>query len=371
MALTNVALFGGAFLTPVFVGKMTQTMGWWWTFYFEAIFVGAAFPLLFFFCPETAYRRAAYLNTDMEDEILQSEKHPNSNESVARNSSDPLTDHGSPIERTPYQRTPYIKTLMPFNGRKTSESFWKLLLRPFPLFFHPAVLWGCLIQGVIIGWTVMVGVTLAAEFLGPPLWFTEVQTGYLYTGAFIGSMIGLVLSGLLTDWINKIMIRLNHGKYEPEFRILLVFPMLVFSAAGLYGFGITASDVKRYHWIIPDVFLMFLIIGMVMGAVASALYIVDAHREIAIEAFTCLLVFKNLFSFVLTYYAYDWINAHGTKTIFIIVASIEVFICCLSIPMCKFSGLPSVEHNADTTLNRYFWQEESIILLPSRHLEDD
>lgn len=136
-----------------------------------------------------------------------------------------------------------------------------------------------MIQGVIIGWTVFIGVVLAAIFLGPPLWFNEVQTGYLYTGAFIGSILGLILSGLLSDSMNRIMIKLNRGKYEPEFRILLVIFQLIFCGAGLYGFGIIAEDVARYGWLVADVFFALVIIGMVMGAVASALYIVDAHRK--------------------------------------------------------------------------------------------
>lgn len=137
----------------------------------------------------------------------------------------------------------------------------------------------CLTQGVLIGWTVFIGVVLAAVFLGPPLWFDEVKVGYLYTGAFIGSILGLVFSGLLSDWINKRMIKFNKGTYEPEFRIVLVFFQLLFSGVGLYGFGITAENVTRYGWLIPDVFFAFVVMGMVMGAVSSALYIVDAHRK--------------------------------------------------------------------------------------------
>lgn len=113
----------------------------------------------------------------------------------------------------------------------------------------------------------------------PPLWFGEDKTGYLYTGAFIGSLVGLVLSGLLSDSMNQAMIRLNHGKYEPEFRILLVIFQLIFCGIGLYGFGWTANDLTRYGWLLPDVFFAFLIVGMVMGAVAASLYIVDAHRK--------------------------------------------------------------------------------------------
>lgn len=351
MAFTNVSLFGGAFLTPVIVGKMTAEIGWPWTFYCIAIIIGAMLPLLVFFCPETAYRRADHLNTDMDQDRVVA-KPLNSTPQTTPTSSNagsngaahsPNHDHEKATNGISHDTpnaapTPYIKTLLPFNGRKTSDSFFLLLLRPLPLFLHIGIIWACLIQGVIIGWTVLIGVVVAAIFLGPPLFFNEVRTGYLYTGAFIGAMIGLVLSALLSDWINKIMIRLNKGRYEPEFRILLVFPMFIFSTIGLYGFGITANDVERYGWLIPDVFLAFVIVGMVMGAVASALYIVDAHRSIAVEAFTCLLMFKNLFSFVLTYYAYDWITAGpgAVRKVFITIGSIQVVICALSIPMYIF-----------------------------------
>ena len=57
--------------------------------------------------------------------------------------------------------------------------------------------------------------------------------------------------------------------------------------------------------------------------------------EIAVEAFTCLLIFKNIFSFGLTWGAYDWLLSAGILKTFLIIASIQVAICLLSIPMCK------------------------------------
>jgi MFS family permease len=141
------------------------------------------------------------------------------------------------------------------------------------------VVQACLIQGVLIGFTVLIGVCLAAIFLGPPLWFHEKETGYMYTGAFIGAILGFLLTGLLTDWSANLLTRWNNGVYEPEFRLFLVLPQLVLGGAGLYGFGWTASDTTRYGWFWPDFFFALVVMGMVCGAVSSALYIVDAHRE--------------------------------------------------------------------------------------------
>ncbi len=56
----------------------------------------------------------------------------------------------------------------------------------------------------------------------------------------------------------------------------------------------------------------------------------------SIEGFTCLLVFKNIFAFSLTFKGFDWLQHVGSvRGVFIIVASVQVVICALTIPMCK------------------------------------
>ena len=74
---------------------------------------------------------------------------------------------------------------------------------------------------------------------------------------------------------------------------------------------------------------------MVLGAVASALYIVDAHRDIAIEGFTCLLVFKNILSFGLTFSGFHWLGDIGIKPVFLAISSVQVVVCCSTVLMCK------------------------------------
>lgn len=64
------------------------------------------------------------------------------------------------------------------------------------------------------------------------------------------------------------------------------------------------------------------------------------------EGFTCLLVFKNLFSFALTFKGFDWlVQANSVKSMFIALGSVQVAICALTIPLCKSSSLfPSPSH---------------------------
>lgn len=353
MAVVNTAIFGGAFLTPVFVGIIAKTIGWQWSFYLLAMFMALGFLALFFLVPETAYGRATGLNTDtMHDPTPSPPPSTSPAESFTADSGekDPRSTTAPVTTAPPPARDPYIQRLHIFNGRKSHDSYLKLLLRPFPLYLQPAVLWGCLMQGVIIGWTVMVGVILSLIFLSPPLFFTEEQAGKMYTAAFIGAMLGLVLSALFTELATRALTRLNAGKYEPEYRVLLAAPTLALAATGLYGFGITAADTFRYGWLVPDVFIAFVVAAMVMAAVCSAQYLLDAHRDLDIEIFTALIVFKNVFSFVLAYFAYTWVFSTGITRMFTIFGSIEMVICALSVPMYVFGKR-----------NRAFWQKHDLL----------
>lgn len=372
MAATNLAVFGGAFATPIVVGKMTHTIGWWWSFYVLAILCAASLPAIVFLCPEVAFRRDQSLNTDMlsEDEHVASRPNPARNghaEQPLAPAADAPTDKTSSGEKprdedpitgayrssqggggapqmapmdmapAPPRKKTFVESLALFDGRKTDDSFFVLFARPFVLFAQPAFVWGALIQGTMIGWTVFIGVILGQFFLGPPLWWNEVNTGYAYTGAFVGAIVGFLIAGALADWSARKMTAWNGGVYEPEFRIVLVIPQLVLGCAGLYGFGITADGLlgEKYHWAAPIAFFGLVVAGMVVGAVASSLYIVDAYRDLAIEGFTCMIIFKNIFSYALTYKAYDWIQENQTRAtpVFNALATFQVIVCLLSIPM--------------------------------------
>jgi hypothetical protein len=57
--------------------------------------------------------------------------------------------------------------------------------------------------------------------------------------------------------------------------------MLIIGGIGLFGFALTAGNVisGQYSYIVPLVFFGFEVAGMVIGAVASSLYIVDAYSK--------------------------------------------------------------------------------------------
>lgn len=76
-----------------------------------------------------------------------------------------------------------------------------------------------------------------------------------------------------------------------------------------------------------------------------------------------MLIFKNMFSFVLTFFAYDWLVSNGVRPAFLAISSIQMGICLLSIPMCMCFGGRWVE--SELTAFRCVGQAKPIILCSS------
>ena len=49
-----------------------------------------------------------------------------------------------------------------------------------------------------------------------------------------------------------------------------------------------------------------------------------------------MIIFKNIFSFILTLYAYDWIIAAGFKKVFLVISTLQMGICLLTVPLCQY-----------------------------------
>jgi len=97
--------------------------------------------------------------------------------------------------------------------------------------------------------------------------------------------------------------KLNNRTFEPEFRIVLVIFQLAGATIGLFPFGVSVQDNWSYY--VSIVLFGFVTFALIMGATATGTYIVDAHHEMAVEAFVCITLFKNFVSFGMTLHIFD------------------------------------------------------------------
>ena len=105
------------------------------------------------------------------------------------------------------------------------------------------------------------------------------------------------------------MTKANKSVYEPEFRIVIVTFQIIGAAVGLFPFGISID--RQWPYIVSIILFGFVVFALIMGATATGTYIVDAHLDIAVEAFVCITLFKNFVSYGMSLHVVDFLEKLG------------------------------------------------------------
>jgi MFS family permease len=220
-----------------------------------------------------------------------------------------------------------------WNGRLSSDKWWRVAVRPFLLFAYPSILWSALIYAMSIGWLIVLSESVGHIFEDRASYnFTPLQVGLVYISPFIGGIIGTAIAGKVSDLIVRFMARRNGGVYEPEFRLVMAIPIAISTVAGLMGFGWSVEE--RDNWIVPTVFFGIISFGCSLGSTTSITFAVDSYRQYAGEALVTLNVSKNIFhGLVWSLFFNKWLEHDGSKLVFNCIGGIQLACLLTTIPV--------------------------------------
>lgn len=190
-------------ISQIISGYIIQNLGVRYTFGITALVFIPLFASIFVFVPETVYNR-----------VLQS----GAVDVVQKDDSSSLTNTSSNVEKS---RPSTAFKLTVFRGRVSSKSFWREVIRPFPLMVYPAVIFSSLIYGSFFTWFVVLTVLSVPIYSSPPYNLNPAQIGLTNLPLLATGMLGSAISGWMVDKIARSMARKNGGIYEPEFRLTL------------------------------------------------------------------------------------------------------------------------------------------------------
>ncbi|KAI1823738.1 major facilitator superfamily domain-containing protein [Xylaria intraflava] len=232
-------------------------------------------------------------------------------------------------------RRSFRSQLKVHNGRLNEDSWLKIAIRPFILYSYPAVLWSAAVYSCSVGWLLVLSECLAVIYQQGPYKFSPLSTGLVYISPLIGGVLGTAVAGKVSDTIVKMMAQRNGGLYEPEFRLVMAIPIAITTVIGLMGFGWSAG--VDDPWIAPTVFFGVISFGCALGSTTAITFCVDSYRQYAGESLVTLNFSKNIlhglpFSFFIT----SWIQASGSKAVFIWIGVIQLIILLFTIPMYIF-----------------------------------
>ncbi|KAJ5663214.1 cycloheximide resistance protein [Penicillium longicatenatum] len=324
-AIFNLGVLGGINLAVPIAAVIIQ-----YASYHEALYgMGGAFALafilVFFWMPESAFKREA-LNIDTGESQVVIE---------GKASLEQLEHTPSTTPTSTEARASWLEDLLPYSGYVNHVPFWNTLIRPFYLLASPPVLWAVLLFTTCISWLVGISLTLSQIFSAAPYNFSVIGVGATNLSSFVASVLGTIVAGPLIDGLVTKMSMKNGGIFEPEFRLPIMITYLLFTSTGFFAWG--QSSAAQDPWPIPVIVCLGLInFGVQLGTTGVVTYVVDCHREKAGEAFAAMNFVKNMFAFGLSFYINDWISNQGVRNCFFTIGGITMGITLFTIPMYIF-----------------------------------
>ena len=203
MGIYTLSLITGGHIAPIAGGYIVKnTLTWNWCFYIPAIITAFMLPLFIFTVPETLYSHSA--------------------ERVQR---------------------PYVSWMenMTMRGKAHSSRSLKFIdfFRPIQMLMYPSVLLPTLYYAVSFGFGSILFIITSANIFLKVYKYKPYQTGVLLgVPLTVGSVIGELVAGGLSDWISEKRALARNGVRKPEDRLLALFPAIVLLPLGIIIEGV-------------------------------------------------------------------------------------------------------------------------------------
>lgn len=158
-------------------------------------------------------------------------------------------------------------------GKLSPQLFLSALARPLKLLFgSPIEFLMSMFAATTYGYLYLMFTTLTSIF-EKKYGFSPGIAGLCYLGFGVGSMMGLVTTGVVANHIARD--HTQRGCFRPESRLL---PMMVgcwFMPAGLFWYGWSAQ--ANTHWIVPILGTGVFAVGLMTVFMSASTYLVDSY----------------------------------------------------------------------------------------------
>ncbi|EMC98470.1 hypothetical protein BAUCODRAFT_32515 [Baudoinia panamericana UAMH 10762] len=291
-----VFVTNGAHLAAVVGGftALNKHLGWRWCYWVPAFIFAGTWVVMLFCLPETLYHR----------DNKTGESHMQG-------------------DRTWFQ-------LLTFRGVTAHR---KLKLSDFGHVFvmlrYPSVLLPTIYYSISFGLgSVLFAVTGAAAF-GSIYKFNTAQIGMaIGLSTFIGTLIGELLAGPVSDRILYIQTKRSNGAFRPEARLQAIWPGFFLCPAGVIIEGVCLQ--YKTHWAGPVIGIGIAAFGLQIISTNIFAYCTDCYKPQSAEISTLLNFGRQTFSFTLGFYMVPFAHATSYGVAWSVLAIINA---------CLFTGI--------------------------------
>lgn len=320
----------GATLVPVPAGYITDHQGWRWVWWWNAILFVVCVFLFVFTYEETKFSYGGVCGEGKDscelkrgdggvlgmgekgglygvDGEIEEEPRPST--------TDVKIDPNIP-KKTYWQKLAFTTTSEGGFKKFARHSYQPVII----LFTFPAVFYMSWVYGVMNAWSTVMITILSSTMTLPPYNFNPAQIGLMSLPPFIGTTLGSLLIGPVSDRSILLLARRNKGIYEPEMRLWAMAPFIPFVPAGALMYGIALNN--GLSWWLVAVGSAVNNFGVAPISSLALTYVTDSYGDIVGDALVGVTFTRNLIGTIFVFALTPWIARVGISNVIITITVI-------------------------------------------------
>jgi hypothetical protein len=221
-----------------------------------------------------------------------------------------------------------------FRGRITPRTLKRSFFQPFPIIILPHVVFATMVHGAFITWIISATLIQHQLLLFAPYNMKPDILSYLSLPGSAVNLVTALFAGALSDWLIQFISRNNNGIYEPEFRLIMLFPATICTTL---GFGLLGPLYAAHApvWKLVVAGLLFHMAGPFASS-GTIPYIFDTMQSASTEAFVAISLFRHIFLLLATSYIPVWIEHSGPLKVHQTLMVVNLCVASTAIPMYFF-----------------------------------
>lgn len=208
------------------------------------------------------------------------------------------------------------------NIKNFIKHYFTLFLIPFKIIWFPAIIYSgliCGLQNAVLSFYLTTEDTILYY---EPFAYSSSDVALMNIPCIIGSAIGCLYAGSMTDYFILWMARKRDGIVESEYRLFFSFFSGTIGCIGLFMFGFGID--KNLDWRVFYVGLGFISYMFSSSNNLAMLYVMDTYRELMLESLVGVAFISNIIGCIFTFACSPWLQNSGTRNTYIALAIITL-----------------------------------------------
>ncbi|KAM0253121.1 hypothetical protein ACHAQJ_007397 [Trichoderma viride] len=284
MGIYTISFLTGGHIAPLIGGYVEKNLSWHWCFYVPSIITGGILIIFIFTVPETLYSRTPA--------------------AVARPSQSWMSN-----------------MLMKRRAHPTRQVRLIDFVRPFQMMIYPSVLLPTWCYALCFAYGSILFIITSANLFGKIYHFQPQQTGLLLgIPITVGSLIGELFAGGISDWISEKRAIRRGGERSPEDRLLGIAPSVLLTPLGIIIEGVCLQN--KTHWIGVAMGIAIASAGLQVATTGVYTYTAECYKPQSPELGSLINFARQVYSFTIGFYAIPFANMIGIQDAWITLAMI-------------------------------------------------